>query len=95
MGKSTFSMTVMLSKSAEPWKSIPISRLRRSRSGLAIPTISRPSKSISPLSGWMRPIIHLTKTDFPAPLRPMTRLVFPSSKVASMPLMTSLSAKAL
>ena len=84
-GNSTLSSTVIESKSAPPWKSIPIWRRICSRS-------FRPNdeKAMSPYctlpeSTSRRPTMHLVKTDLPEPLLPMMKLTCPGCKSASIP----------
>ena len=94
-GNRTFSSTVMLSKRAEPWKSMPTSRCRSFHSLRFMEIMSRPSKRICPLVGRKRPMMQLISTVFPAPLCPMMRLQMPSRKSAVMPLSTFFSPKSL
>ena len=69
-GNATFSSTVMLSKSAEYWKSIPMF-FRKFRTSLnSAVKNSKPSYMIEPLSGRIRPTMHFIMTDLPLPLSP-------------------------
>ena len=87
-GNFTFSSTLMESKSAEPWKSMPISRLSALSSFRFMEVMFRPSYSISPESMRWMPTTLFISTVFPEPLCPMMRLVFPVSKMVDTSLRT-------
>ena len=66
-GNITLPITVSLSKSADPWKSIPISLRNSLRCLRSMRVMSRPSYRISPSSGSKRPTIFLIRTVLPEP----------------------------
>ena len=76
-GKMILSSTVILLKSAEPWKSMPISLRTSFFCSLVICVKFCPLYKISPVLGLNKPTRHFIKTVFPLPLAPMIRLHWP------------------
>ncbi len=78
-GKATFSATVMESKRAASWNSIPNFFLTSFSFLSLMAVMSVPSTRTRPLSGLRRPIMCFRTTLFPPPLRPMMTVVLPRS----------------
>ena len=66
-----------------------------SRSRRVMAATSRPSTSIVPASGGMRPRMHFSSTDFPVPEPPMMTMLSPLGMVRSTPRSTRLGPKDL
>src|SRR6266850_5805734 len=87
--KPTFSPTVIESKSAPDWKSIPISSRSARSSASSSEATSTPFTRTIPLSGRRSPITCLSSTDLPLPLLPMTTRHSPLGTERSTPRSTS------
>ena len=84
-GKAMFSSTLIESKRAPLWKSIPtFLRMGPSCRSERFVMFSSPIQT-SPESGWMRPMRCLSKTLFPLPERPRTTQVSPRTISKSTP----------
>ena len=94
-GNITFSSTVIESKRALPWNTIPIFWRRATCSLRFISAYFTPSYMMSPLSGVKSPNSDLRNTVLPEPLCPMMRFVLPFSNVVEIPLSTSTPLKDL
>ncbi len=94
-GKAMFSSTLMESKRAECWNSIPKWCRIRSRARFDIAVTSFPWNRIRPEVGSSRPMICFTSTDFPDPEAPMIAVTRPSRIGRSTPLRTSVSPNCL
>ena len=82
-GNARFPSTLIESKSAALWNSIPIFRRTAVSLRSGRPMMSSPSTSTSPESGFIRPMRCFSTTLLPQPERPSTTSVFPSSTVRS------------
>src|SRR3990167_5934957 len=80
-GKPTFSSTVIESKSAAPWNSMPNFMRSLSSDWPESWVTSTPSMDTEPSSGFMSPMMCLRSTDFPQPERPMITIVCPVGTV--------------
>ena len=76
-GKATLSPTVMESKSAELWNTMPIRVRKRASSCRSIAEMFSPSTMTSPLSGLKRPMMCFMRTVLPLPEPPSTTVVVP------------------
>ena len=92
---ATFSQTGSESNSAPPWNSMPNLCMISSRSPDDMRVTSWPSISIEPLSGFIRPMMHLISTDLPVPEPPITTSDWPFGTSRSRSLSTTLRPKAL
>src|SRR6516165_3813108 len=70
---------------------MPILRIKRSRAWRRCRTVSTPSMRIEPASGSIKPRMHLTSTDLPAPEPPMTTRLCPAAQSMSRPSSTQWS----
>src|SRR5579859_1159166 len=88
-GKPTFSATVIESNSAAPWNSMPNLCRTRSSSRSFRPQMFSPSINTSPSSGHNNPMICLSRTLFPPPLRPIMATDSPVSTLKLTPSSTT------
>ena len=92
--KVIFSLTVILGKRLNCWKTIPIfSRILKM--SLFLSVISTPSKEITPFVGFSSKFIERRKVDFPDPEGPMITTTSPFLISRSIPLRTSFLPKYL
>ena len=92
-GKATFSYTVIESKSAAPWNTIPNIWRASVRSFPSSAEISFPPTVTAPRSGFRSPMTCFMSTVFPEPEPPSTTKVVPFGMERETPFRTWLSPK--
>src|SRR5277367_3339854 len=88
-GKATFCATVRESYSAAFWNRNPIFFLTSFMASRESLVISCPNTWIEPASGFCRPMMSLSSTLLPVPLRPSTATVSPLATLRSIPSSTT------